>query len=479
MIKSSFRRRLVLSFVGLAVIPLLAAGTIVGWQTYQQSIEESRARQQELAQRVRVQVESIFHRIENILHISLNSSVFEQLDSAGRKKVLGDILAQRYLFKDAAYINHDGTVAVRLSNTHIVNERQPLSVQVQQVFQETVAGKETYYGEVYFDKVDGEPLVTIGVPVFHRKSGNVLGVVSMDLRFKAIWDLVARIHIDKGEAVYIVDTRGRVIAHPNPAVILRESNITINTDEFTSGLAQQDVVMAVAHFEAGNREFIVVVERSVQVVFDRAVNQLWNLLLVAAVSIAVALFLFLLISRHLLRPVSAISEAAKDIREGNWQRKVELEQEDEFGEMAAAFNSMTRRLTDTLARLENENSQRAHAEEKLLRAKERLETITQFESDWIYWRNEKKNLFYYISPTCETFTGYSMDEFQQDPGLLDSIMHPDDRTHWDSHSHKLDSENNLIPEEFILASLLSGKTEKSMACVAPTRKLPSASKCRS
>ncbi len=37
------------------------------------------------------------------------------------------------------------------------------------------------------------------------------------------------------------------------------------------------------------------------------------------------------------------------------------------------------------------------------------------------------NRYVYVSPACERITGYMPEEFLADPGLLGSIVHPEDR----------------------------------------------------
>ncbi|MES9869383.1 MAG: ATP-binding protein [Sedimenticola sp.] len=448
MARASFRRRLVFTFVGLAAVPLLAAAVVVAWYSFQQSMAESLAHQRELAQRVRVQVESLFQHVESIINTSLSVSSFERLDRVGRQKVLGEILSQRFLFREAAFIGADGEYAQRLSNVRMTSDEMHLSEAERLVFMEAVSSSDPFYGPVYFDERDSEPLIMVGMPISESGSGRPQGVVSVELRFKAVWDLLSEMDIEGGQAVYITDTHGRLVAHPNPALVLRKSTLPVSRELRRAGLEEADVLMIMEQLLLGNREFLVIVEKPVQVAIDRAFDQLRHLSMIAVASIVMAIMLFLIISRRLLRPVAAISDAAKAIREGDWQSKVDVDHQDELGEMAAAFNSMIQRLTDTLKKLEEENHQRAQAEEGLARANERLETLTQFESGWIYWRNEEKDRFHYISPTCESFTGYTVEEFLQDPGLLDSIIHPDDRARWDGHAHKMDSAGSLVPEEF-------------------------------
>ena len=77
-------------------------------------------------------------------------------------------------------------------------------------------------------------------------------------------------------------------------------------------------------------------------------------------------------------------------------------------------------------------SDRKKAEAALQASEEKFRTVADFTYDWEYWINEKGS-FNYISPSCERITGYSAQEFEENPALLLNIIHPDDRTHLGKH----------------------------------------------
>jgi PAS domain S-box-containing protein len=77
-------------------------------------------------------------------------------------------------------------------------------------------------------------------------------------------------------------------------------------------------------------------------------------------------------------------------------------------------------------------SDRKKAEAALQASEEKFRTVADFTYDWEYWINEKGS-FNYISPSCERITGYSAQEFEENPALLLNIIHPDDRTHFGKH----------------------------------------------
>jgi signal transduction histidine kinase len=80
--------------------------------------------------------------------------------------------------------------------------------------------------------------------------------------------------------------------------------------------------------------------------FLTAINR--ALLLAAGVAGLAAVLLTLVLSRRILRPVEALTTAARRMEKGDLSQRVEVHSNDEIGELARAFNAMA----DGLARLE-------------------------------------------------------------------------------------------------------------------------------
>ncbi|PKM45665.1 MAG: hypothetical protein CVV05_05235 [Gammaproteobacteria bacterium HGW-Gammaproteobacteria-1] len=72
----------------------------------------------------------------------------------------------------------------------------------------------------------------------------------------------------------------------------------------------------------------------------------------------------------------------------------------------------------------------------------------------------------YVSPSCTAFTGYSQDDFLNQPNLMDRLIHPDDRPRWTSHVHHINDRGD--PESFDLRLLTrSGATRWFTHICAP------------
>jgi PAS domain S-box-containing protein len=89
-----------------------------------------------------------------------------------------------------------------------------------------------------------------------------------------------------------------------------------------------------------------------------------------------------------------------------------------------------------------------HATDRKLRAsEERYRIVADFTADWEYWKAPDGKLLY-ISPSCERITGYSAQEFLEKPDLIETIVHPDDRSLFDRNREEIqkDRDSSAIRE---------------------------------
>ena len=71
-------------------------------------------------------------------------------------------------------------------------------------------------------------------------------------------------------------------------------------------------------------------------------------------------------------------------------------------------------------------------EKNLRESEEKFRTVADYIYDWEYWRATDGRLVY-VSPSCYRITGYTAEEFSQDPQLLIHIIHPDNRRNFRQH----------------------------------------------
>src|SRR6478736_1730949 len=87
-------------------------------------------------------------------------------------------------------------------------------------FTEAMARK-VYYGPVYFRR-ESEPYMTLAIAGTRRDAG----VSVAEVNLKLIWDVVSQIKVGEHGHAYVVDAQGRLIAHPDISLVLRNTDMS-------------------------------------------------------------------------------------------------------------------------------------------------------------------------------------------------------------------------------------------------------------
>jgi len=89
---------------------------------------------------------------------------------------------------------------------------------------------------------------------------------------------------------------------------------------------------------------------------------------------------------------------------------------------------------------------RRRAERELADAETRYRTVADFTHDWEFWQHPDST-FEYVSPACERLCGHPPSDFL-DPGLLERLVHEDDRPAWRAYQAAVLSGEPRPPIEF-------------------------------
>src|SRR5215475_12528437 len=87
-------------------------------------------------------------------------------------------------------------------------------------FTDAVA-KKAYFGPVYFRR-ESEPYMTLSVAGTRLDAG----VSVAEVNLKLIWEVVSQIKVGNHGQAYVIDADGRLIAHPDISLVLRNTDMT-------------------------------------------------------------------------------------------------------------------------------------------------------------------------------------------------------------------------------------------------------------
>ena len=111
------------------------------------------------------------------------------------------------------------------------------------------------------------------------------------------------------------------------------------------------------------------------------------------------------------------------------------------------FHLLKKELENITSQMQNLVIRLQTLEEKYLAQQEALYVISEFASDWEYWQDENGN-YKYVSPSCESVTGYKPEDFYAERDILKSIIAEEHWSRWQDHSHTLKEDDRVEPLEF-------------------------------
>ncbi|MBI5013870.1 MAG: HAMP domain-containing protein [Deltaproteobacteria bacterium] len=182
------------------------------------------------------------------------------------------------------------------------------------------------------------------------------GVMGLRLRMTVLWDVVAALGFGKTGVAYVVDRGGRVIAHPDRAVILAGTTLR-GRPEFEAAVRGGKQGWRGTYFDVQGKK--------VQGVAAAVPGTSWvmfaELPLTEATAASRTALLFLgggflafgcvataiavpRLRNLIFQPLEALREGAARVGDGDLEHRILLARRDEMGELAEAFNEMTGQL---------------------------------------------------------------------------------------------------------------------------------------
>ncbi|MBV8421042.1 MAG: GAF domain-containing protein [Hyphomicrobiales bacterium] len=240
-------------------------------------------------------------------------------------------------------------------------------------FAEAVAHK-VYYGPVYFRR-ESEPYMTLAIAGTRRDAG----VSVAEVNLKLIWDVVSQIKVGERGHAYVVDAQGRLIAHPDISLVLRNTDMSklaqvraarasvsgAGTGDNAPETVQeaQDIEgrkVLTAYAPVAPLGWLMFVELPAAEAYAPlyAALQRLGFVLLGALGFAVLAGMFL--AGRMVGPIQALQAGAARIGRGDLSQRITIKTGDELEGLADQFNDMAGQLQESYAGLEKKVEQRTH-----------------------------------------------------------------------------------------------------------------------
>ena len=205
-------------FVGLVTVVLVINAALDLYFVYQDnrraSIDVQREKAEAAAQKVESFVREIEHQIGWVAYPQWAALPVEQ-----RRFEYVRLLRQVPAITELTQLDRTGHEQLKVSRLSMDVVGSDIDRSTEPAFTEAVANK-VYFGPVYYRK-ESEPYLSMAV----AHGGRTGGVTVAEINLKLILDVITQIKVGHDGYAYVVDTQGRLLAHPDISLVLRGTDM--------------------------------------------------------------------------------------------------------------------------------------------------------------------------------------------------------------------------------------------------------------
>jgi signal transduction histidine kinase len=354
-------------FIAMMSLALLTDNVVGIWFTF-------RLHQSSLIEIQREQAESaaakITHFIEEIQsQLGWTTYLLGATPTAAQREFDGlRLLRQAPPVAELTVIDHTGRELLSLSRQAMNHIDRHADFSSDERFKAAVALK-VYSGPVYFRR-GTEPFMTVAVSDARPNAG-----VSMaDVNLTSIWDVVRQIRVGRNGRAYVVDEQGRLIAHPDISLVLRNTDLSQLPQVRSAGEKAQasdgkvthaafDLYgepVLTAHAAVPGLNWLVFVELPASEANEALYAALMRTGIIVLAGLILAVLAALFLAHRMVTPIRALSTGAALIGAGALGHRIHIDTRDELEALGNQFNDMAEKLQGSYATLERKVDERTH-----------------------------------------------------------------------------------------------------------------------
>jgi signal transduction histidine kinase len=193
------------------------------------------------------------------------------------------------------------------------------------------------------------------------------GVSVAEVNLKLIWDVVSQIKVGEHGHAYVVDSQGRLIAHPDISLVLRNTDLSqlaqVQAAQARARGAPADQVqeaeevrgrrVLTAYAPVAPLGWFMFVELPIEEAYAPLYATLYRSFLLLLAGLLLALIAGLFLARKMVVPIQALRVGAARLGAGDLGQRISIKTGDELEGLADQFNDMAGKLQDSYADMEN------------------------------------------------------------------------------------------------------------------------------
>ena len=221
---------------------------------------------------------------------------------------------------------------------------------------------DVYVSEPYIDTVSHDFVITISVPI--QIDGKFYGVLARDVSIAAVQEILHSYEETEGSYLYLLDAKGGILIHENEAYETTSSQlITVSDVGMTSMQEAIGKTTIEKDYDGENKYFfaeqepdsgwIVGIAYPQKAVRHDIITQVLCSLVFFVAAVVIGLFILTSIMRKKFLPIYDVTNAAKQLEYGNFDIHLNVNSQDELGDLALSFEDTGDYLRSVIKEISN------------------------------------------------------------------------------------------------------------------------------
>lgn len=230
----SYKAKLMIVLISLAVIPILVANLIS--YSYSSSALEGlvRSESRTIVHKLKYEMEELHsNAVFNLAGISrmqmIRQSVTPSPTAEQRQRIekfLRGMLATNRIFESYQMISMKGNQIYKVYRDKNMKKTYFADMTDRQYFQKAISTRKPFISDILISKATRRPIVIIGHPIMDER-GTVIGVLSAIINYQVIISLITELRSTPGAHPFITSRDGLIIAHVDTRLVARKNFLKI------------------------------------------------------------------------------------------------------------------------------------------------------------------------------------------------------------------------------------------------------------
>ena len=297
--------------------------------------------------------------------IQLVESLAQQLSANGQQGPALEAALNLPVYGQRFQLSYFGGADGAMTSVPAGNRPADYDPRVRGWYQAASAAQASVLTEPYIAASSKKLVITIATPV--RRDGQMVGVAGADMDLESIAQLLGSLKFQGHGHAFLVSAQGKVLLHPDSNYTLKDIQALYpqDTPRVQAGVSEVEV--------DGKTQFIAFTPLQglpsanwyVALVLDQdsafaALDEFRTSAVVATLIAVTATVLLLgMLIRVLMQPLLLMGKAMRDIAqgEGDLTKRLQVQSQDEFGELATSFNQFVERIHGSIREVSSATQQ--------------------------------------------------------------------------------------------------------------------------